>query len=1171
MTMTRLHAVLRCATAWLAAFLVQTTSWATTDPAEGHLQPRLQVQLAHGSLVQALAWSPDSRTLASGGADNAVHQWNTESGRLIRRMVGHDAGVHAVTFSPEGQHLASLDEDGVAKVWDAVSGRPMASFGLSGSEKALQLSYLVDGSLLIIGSAGMHRRMSPSGALELLGAPQNLEGVKRVSHTPDGAIVALAADEGLGDLGAHLAVWHRDSKLFVALGARHTRTEFLLGMALSNDGQWLATSWSDYDSTRLELWNVRARRLVSSRMFGRDERVDWLAFDATGRLLGNKAQRLHLSHRSGLKRTVFMFGIPGLVASPVVSYEPAVQSLPDELARLSRDGTQLAVHSGPLIQIVSLATGASSTFEAPAIEVKGLAFRSLQRIRLAYDRKYANLDLDSRNQRRFNLGETILAIASDGRLAVTAQRGSAGTTIWLRELDSGKSLSIIGSTNGHGLSAVFSRDDKLVAIGEEFPSNIDSALARMGLTVFDTQSLAKVASIETKARRLLFSGDGQFVYFQRGAGDLKPNANLRWDFRAAAQPMESPTGGKRPIAVSNDGGRMALIRGPEVWLASGDGTIGIIALPAAGGKTDIRIWDAAFSPDDRALVTANSNGTLSLYSRFDAVSQAGDGQVRPVDHRLLSGHSDVVLAARFSPDGQWLVSTSKDQTTLIWNVATGAWVARLVLLEDGTWIVSDPAGRFDTNELESNPGLHWIMPDDPLRPVGIELFMREYYEPGLLPRLMAGELISPIRSIASINRVQPRVTFKSIRDDPASPGRLRVEVEVTNTQGSQAGREQAAGARDLAVFREGQRVAGIQGDLRIPPGQSRRFTFDSVQRYESDKPRMFTAYAFNSSLVKSETASQKHVPKGRIYGGPKPTIYLVSVGIDQSSGPFSNLRFAVADAQAIQQTLGRRLKDDNTNVVPVLLVAEQGAASTNATKADLRAVFRLLAGQAVDVEQRARIPNANRIMAAKPDDFLLFSFSGHGFNGENGRFYLVPANVVGQRLEASTMAQAISSDDLADWLKDVDAGAIAMILDACHSAAAMAGEGFKPGPMGSKGLGQLAYDKGIMILAAAQAADVALESDRFSHGLLTYALVREGIDDGRADFDPKDNELMLVEWLQWGVQRVPQLWQEATSGMLIGAKGVKVIQSSGERVRAGSAGGQRPTLFDHSRYDRVMR
>ena len=131
---------------------------------------------------------------------------------------------------------------------------------------------------------------SPSGALELLGPPQSLEGVKRVSHTPDGAIIALAADEVFGDLGAHLAVWHRDSNQYVALGARHARSEFLLGMALSNNGQWLAASWSDYDGTRLELWDVRARRLVSSRVFGRDERVDWLAFDAKGRLLGNKAQ-----------------------------------------------------------------------------------------------------------------------------------------------------------------------------------------------------------------------------------------------------------------------------------------------------------------------------------------------------------------------------------------------------------------------------------------------------------------------------------------------------------------------------------------------------------------------------------------------------------------------------------------------------------------------------------------------------------------------------------------------------------------------------------------------------------------------------------------------------------------------------------------------------------------
>jgi hypothetical protein len=42
---------------------------------------------------------------------------------------------------------------------------------------------------------------------------------------------------------------------------------------------------------------------------------------------------------------------------------------------------------------------------------------------------------------------------------------------------------------------------------------------------------------------------------------------------------------------------------------------------------------------------------------------------------------------------------------------------------------------------------------------------------------------------------------------------------------------------------------------------------------------------------------------------------------------------------------------------------------------------------------------------------------------------------------------------------------MAIIIDACHSAASFEGEGFKPGPMGSRGLGQLAYDKRIRILA----------------------------------------------------------------------------------------------------------
>ena len=49
------------------------------------------------------------------------------------------------------------------------------------------------------------------------------------------------------------------------------------------------------------------------------------------------------------------------------------------------------------------------------------------------------------------------------------------------------------------------------------------------------------------------------------------------------------------------------------------------------------------------------------------------------------------------------------------------------------------------------------------------------------------------------------------------------------------------------------------------------------------------------------------------------------------------------------------------------------------------------------------------------------------------------------------------------------------------------------GPMNSKGLAQLAYEKGMYILTAAQSYQAALEASRIGHGYLTYALVEEGL------------------------------------------------------------------------------
>jgi hypothetical protein len=57
--------------------------------------------------------------------------------------------------------------------------------------------------------------------------------------------------------------------------------------------------------------------------------------------------------------------------------------------------------------------------------------------------------------------------------------------------------------------------------------------------------------------------------------------------------------------------------------------------------------------------------------------------------------------------------------------------------------------------------------------------------------------------------------------------------------------------------------------------------------------------------------------------------------------------------------------------------------------------------------------------------------------------------------------------------------------------------------MNSKGLAQLAYEKGMYILTAAQSYQAALEDSKLGHGYLTYELGEEGLKSPSADTAPK--------------------------------------------------------------------
>lgn len=54
--------------------------------------------------------------------------------------------------------------------------------------------------------------------------------------------------------------------------------------------------------------------------------------------------------------------------------------------------------------------------------------------------------------------------------------------------------------------------------------------------------------------------------------------------------------------------------------------------------------------------------------------------------------------------------------------------------------------------------------------------------------------------------------------------------------------------------------------------------------------------------------------------------------------------------------------------------------------------------------------------------------------------------------------------------------------------------------------------------------------NQIQQGLLTYALVHDGLEERQADFNPKDRQITLTEWLGYGVERVPALYEEVRTG-----------------------------------------